>query len=192
MPWAMEITEYVNAHSSLKVSLWNVDFGMPIGTLRWTARLESQVELAAATAPLSVDSKYLDLLEAAGDLVAGPGQDAIGDIIYGSPGDPPPIGAVATVTVATAMVDQMAQALGWAVEIAQHVEGVMDSPSLVGTDRYGQMGQITWIGVQQDLAAAEVARGKMTADSSYLGRLAATKDLFIPGSGHVTQGTRIA
>ncbi|HEX2782263.1 MAG TPA: hypothetical protein VHN36_01665, partial [Ilumatobacteraceae bacterium] len=59
------------------------------------------------------------------------------------------------------------------------------------TDVYGTMGGITWISVVPDAAASDAARAKVAADPGYIGRLAATKDLFIPGSGHVGQVTRI-
>ena len=112
--------------------------------------------------------------------------------MHGEPGEPPPVGAVATVTTATALVDRMAEAVGWGVEIAQHVTSVTGTPVAVFTDVFGQMGGMTWIGVQPDLASAEAANAKLMADGDYLGRLAATKDLFIPGSGHAGQTIRLA
>jgi hypothetical protein len=54
------------------------------------------------------------------------------------------------------------------------------------------MGEIAWIGVQPDLTAAEGARLKLAADADYLARLAPTKDLFVPASGHISQATRLA
>jgi hypothetical protein len=54
------------------------------------------------------------------------------------------------------------------------------------------MGEIAWIGVQPDLVSAAAVGEKLAADPGYLGRMPATKDLFIQGSGHVAQLTRIA
>ena len=105
--------------------------------------------------------------------------------MHGQPGDPPPIGAVATITTATALVDRMADAVGWGIEIAQYVTAATDAPVSVLTNVYGQMGEITWIGVQPDLAAAEAVRLKLSGDMDYLGRMAATKELYVPASGHV-------
>jgi hypothetical protein len=53
------------------------------------------------------------------------------------------------------------------------------------------MGELAWIGVQPDLAASEAARTKLAADADYLARLAPTKDLFVPASGHISQLTRL-
>ena len=192
MGWAVGITEYVNAHSELDVSLWSADFGYPLGTVAWSAVVESQVALAEGTAKLLVDDGYFDQLDNGRDFATQPGQDFLRELVHGEPGDPPPLGAVASITTATALVDRMADAVGWAVEIAQHVTATTDAPVSVLTNVYGQMGEISWIGVQPDLAAADSIRQKLSGDMDYLGRMAATKDLYVPASGHVSRATRIA
>ena len=192
MPWAVGITGYVNAHSSLDVSCWLGNFGYPVGTVAWSALVESQAALTAGTAELLVDPGYFDLIESAADLVAGPGQDSLRELIYGTPAEPPAIGAVANVTTATAIVDSMADAVGWAVEMAHYVESVISTPVAVLTDVFGTMGTITWISSQPDAAATDAARGKLTSDGDYLKRVSGSKGLFIEGSGHVGQATRIA
>ena len=112
--------------------------------------------------------------------------------MYGAPGEPPPLGAVAVTTTATAAVDRMGEAVAWSIEIAQHVEAVIGSPIAVLIDSYGTMGQITWIGVTEHVAAADAAAEKSAVDASYIGKLADIAGLFIPGSGHRTQLTRVA
>ena len=152
MPWAVGITEYVNAHGSLPVTCWAGNFGYPIGTVAWSAMVESQAALVAGTGQLLADPGYLDLLDGAADLIAAPGHDLLREVLYGAPGDPPPVGSLVNVTTATAVVDRMADALGWAVEIAQHVENVIGSPVMVLTDVFGTMGGIAWISAQPDAA----------------------------------------
>jgi hypothetical protein len=192
VPWAMAITDYINANGTLPISCWSATFGLPIGTVVWSARVESQAQLAAATASLLTDSGYLDLLDEAAEFVTTPGQDTLREVVYGTAGDPPPLGAVVTLTTATAMVDRMGDTLAWSVDIARYIEGVIGSPGRVAVDKFGQMGGIAWLSIASDIAAAESAAQKLAADSSYLGRLSATKDLFIPGSGHTAQAVRIA
>lgn len=192
LPWALGVTSYVNDHSDLDVTLWSGTFGYPVGTFAWTTLVESQAALAASTASLLVDDGYLDTIEQAQDIVAQPIEDRLGQLVHGEPGDPPPIGAVATITTATALVDRMVDAVGWGIEIAQHVTSVTGSPVAVFTNVFGQMGGMTWIGVQPDLASAEAAGATLSSDPDYLGRLTATKDLYIPGSGHTAQAMRLA
>jgi hypothetical protein len=180
LPWAVEITQYVNTHGSIPVTLWAGNFGYPLGTVIWSAAVESQAALEAATAPLLADPGYLDLLDAAADLITTPGYDVLREVLYGAPGEPPAVGSVLNITVATAVVDRMADALGWAVEVAQHVESVVGSPVAVLTDVFGTLGGVAWIGAQPN------------ADGEYLNKIKATKDLFIPGSGQARQASRIA
>jgi hypothetical protein len=151
LPWALGVTSYVNDHSDLDVTLWSGTFGYPVGTLAWSALVESQAALAASTAALVVDDGYLDLLEQAQDLIDQPPEDLLGQLIHGEPGNPPPIGAVATITTATALVDRMAEAVGWGIEIAEHVTSVSGTPVVVLTNVFGQMGGMTWIGCSPTL-----------------------------------------
>jgi hypothetical protein len=189
--WAFGMTEYVNAHSDLDVTLWSGTFGYPVGTLAWSTTVESQVALAESTSKLLADDGYFDLIEQAEEFFTTPPQDILRELVFGEPTGPPPVGAVATITTATALVDRMADAVGWGVEIAQYVTETTEAPVAVLTNVYGQMGELAWIGVQPDLAAAEAARTKLAADADYLARLAPTKDLFVPASGHISQVTRL-
>ena len=107
-------------------------------------------------------------------------------------GDPPPIGSVGAVTTAVAVVDRLADAIGWAVEIGQFVESAVDAPMSVYTDVFGTMGTLTWILVQPDFAAADAARAKLVGNADYLKQISGSKDLLIQGSGHVGQAIRIA
>ena len=192
MPWATNITQYVNEHGSIPVTCWAAGFGFPIGTVAWTAMVESQAQLFAGTSQLLADEGYLDLLDNAADLITTPGHDLLREVIYGQPGDPPPIGSVAVITTATAIVDRMADAIGWAVEIGQFVESTVGAPIAVLTDVFGTMGGIAWILAQPDFATADAGRAKLMANADYLKHIAGSKDLFIPGSGHIGQAIRIA
>ena len=192
MPWATNITEYVNAHGSIPVTCWAANFGYPIGTVAWSALVESQAELVAGTSQLLADEGYLDLLDNAADLITTPGQDSLRELVYGTPGDPPAVGSVAAITTAVAIVDRLADAIGWSVEIGQFVESTVGAPIAVFTDVFGTMGTITWILVQPDFAASDAGRAKLVANADYLKHISGSKDLFIQGSGHIGQVTRIA
>jgi hypothetical protein len=192
LPWVTQITDHVNANSPLSVTAWLANFGAPLGTVGWSTIIESQSALVDGTAGLLADGAYLDLIEAGAPLVVGPGEDHLRQLVYGAPSEPPPLGAVAVTTTATAAVDRMGDAVAWSIEIAQHVESVIGSPIAVLLDSFGTMGQITWIGVTENMAASDAAAAKAAADAAYIGKLAASAGLFIPGSGHRTQLTRVA
>ncbi len=192
MPWAIQITDYVNAHGSVPVSCWAGNYGYPIGTVAWGAFIDTQETLVANMSSLLADPAYLDLVEAAADMVGAPGQDHLREIIYGTPPEPAPVGSVGTVTTGVALVERLADAIGWAVDMAQYVESVLGTPVGVLNELYGTLGTLNFIGTQPDLAAVDEGRAKLQADAGYLDKVAGSKGLFIPGSGHVSLLTRIA
>ena len=46
LEWAVNITTRVNQAMDVDVSLWQGQFGYPLGTLAWTALVESRAQLA--------------------------------------------------------------------------------------------------------------------------------------------------
>ena len=65
--WAVGITGKVNEIMDVEVSLWQGVFGYPLGTVAWSAMVESRAHLAEQTAKLAADSTFLELA-GAGDL----------------------------------------------------------------------------------------------------------------------------
>lgn len=193
MPWVMDMTEFVNANSAIDVTCWMADYGYPLGTVAWSSIVESQAALAAAFASLGSNEGYMDRVEAAADMAPTPGEDTLRELVYFNPEGPANgPGAVANITTATAVIDRMADAVAWSVEIAQHVEKVTGTPVAFLTDVYGTMGGVAWISVAESVAAADEGRAKVAADSDYLKMITKTKDIFIPGSGRIGRLTRLA
>ena len=193
MPWVMDMTAFVAANSSLDVSCWMADYGYPLGTVAWSSIVESQAALAAAFASLGGNDGYMDRIEAAADMAPVPGEDLLRELVYFNPDGPASgPGAIANITTATAVIDRMADAVAWSVEMAQHVEKVTGTPVAFLTDVYGTMGGVSWISVAENVAASDEGRAKIAADPEYLEMITATKDIFIPGSGKVGRLTRLA
>jgi hypothetical protein len=192
MPWAAEITAYVNAHSDLNVALWSTLFGNPVGTLAWTAQVDSHAALAAATAGLAADSAYLDLVEKAADLVSAPAQDSFRQVVHGDLGEPPAIGSVAGLITAVVAGGKQADALAWGVETSKHVTAVTGVPVAFCADLYGTFGQVTWIALYPDMAILDKAQDVLAGDADYAKRLSKAGDLFLPGSGSTRLSTRVA
>jgi len=85
-----------------------------------------------------------------------------------------------------------AEAIGWGVEVAQHVEQVTGIATMFLTNDYGPFARVTWIGVAADAAAADDATRKINTDPSYLDQLNKAATLFLPGTGHRTLLARLA
>jgi hypothetical protein len=190
LPWVQGVTELVNANSPLDVSVWLADFGLPLNTIVWNAVVESQAQLADATAPLLAHDGYLDHLEAGQEFITVPGEDALREMVHGTPTENQ-VGSVAHVTTGTANVDRIGDAMAWSIEIAQYVEKLTGHGVSVWSSAFGQMGEITFISVGASVAEAEAANNATNADAGYIERLHASKDLWVPGSGQVGRFTRI-
>lgn len=191
MPWVGEITAYVNANSSLEVTAWAGTFGHPIGTVAWSAIVDSEASLSAATGALLGQGAYLDLVEGAADMITVPGHDLLRQIVHGEPSDPPPLGAVARIVTATAVLSRFGDAITWGLDMAQYMEKLNAVPTAVLTDVFGTMGAITFITIAADSATSDTQRERR-GDDGYMSRLAVTKDLFLEGSVQVQQATRVA
>jgi hypothetical protein len=193
LAWAAEVSGYVNDHSDHAVSLWRADFGRPVGTVIWSAWVESHDDLAKGFANLATDDGYHSLIEKGQEFVTDAPSDFLRQAIHGEPGPTaPPIGAVTTVTTAVVGNGRYAEAMAWGVEMAQLVEQVSGAPTLFLVDSYGTFGQVTWLTGAADMAAADAAGEAINANADYMKRLSDVGDLFVPASGDRALVSRIA
>ena len=72
--------------------------------------------------------------------------------------------------------------MAWGVEIADRYTAVTGTGSAFLADDYGPFGQLTWIAVHADAAAADRADEAVAGDADYLAAIDAGGGLFQPGS----------
>jgi hypothetical protein len=192
MAYATDMRQFVSDKTAREVGLWSVMFGAPLGAMVYAARVDGLADLQSIGATLVGDADYHAKLAKGRDFVAGPAEDNLATPIHGELGDPPPVGSVAVVTTAAIANGAYAEAIAWGVDIAQHVERVAGVPTLFLANDFGAFGQVTWIGVSPDAAAADAAGQKINADPDYLGKLASAGTLFAQGTGHRTLLSRVA
>ena len=58
MAFSTEMAGHVSATTGVEVGLWNVQFGAPVGTIVYSARIEGLAELESMTAALMADTEY--------------------------------------------------------------------------------------------------------------------------------------
>ncbi len=193
MGWANEITGYVNANSDFDVTLWQAQFGYPVGTMVWSTWVESHAALEAGFAGLLAGDGYWDLIARGQEYVSAPAQDMLRQAVHGGPGDePPPLGAATTVTTAVAAGGKLVEVMAWGAKMAAHVEQVTGLPTMFLADTYGTFGQVTWLSGAPDMATADQAGEALNGDAAYLERLGDIGELFVPASGHRGLAVRIA
>jgi hypothetical protein len=195
MTWATEITDLVNGASDVDVTCWAALYGHPVGTVAWSAVVESRAQIATLGAKLAAEPAYSTLVNRAADWVRTPGRDDFRrplNLATTPPSDPPPIGAVAQVTTAIATAGRISDAMAWGLDIADYTAGVAGVPVTFFADVYGPFGGVAWIAVQPDIAAADAVDERLTGDVGYMDRINKLGDLFVAGGANVALMTRIA
>lgn len=190
--WATEIRAVASASMGTEVSLWAGSFGVPIGAMAFTARVEGIADLAERAAPMLEDATYGALLAKGAELMAAPPQDSLATPLHGELGDPPPVGSFAVVTNAQIANGKFAEAVGWAIDIASHVTSTSGMPVGVMMQEYGPFGMLTWIGIGADAAAVDAAAAATRDDADYVTKMSAAGDLFVAGSGARVLLSRVA
>lgn len=191
--WGSKIAAAASSGMGTEVALWAAGFGAPIGAMAFTARVDGLADLAAKAAPLANDAAYQQLLAEGAGMMAAPPQDSLATPLHGDmDGPPPPVGSFAVVTSAAIGNGKYAEAVGWGIDVAQHVTAISGTPVSMLMQEYGPFGVLTWIGVSADAAGVDAAAAKTNTDADYIAKLSAAGDLFVPGSGTRTLLTRIA
>ena len=189
-PIVAELAAYVNAHTSLDMSVRTVLFGAPLGTVAFTARVESHAALAEATAGLNTDNAFLDLVEKVSPLLAGPPQDHLREVVHGAPAESA-VGQVAQIVTANVAGGKLAAAMAFGVGITDHVTATTKAPIAFCRNLYGPFGQVSWISMVPDMAGVDAAAAALAADASYVEAVDKAGDIFEPGSSSVTLSQRI-
>lgn len=194
MAYATDMCAFVNERVGREIALWSAVFGVPLGTMMFTMRVEGVADLTAATGALLADPEYHAKI-AAGAAFAGamPPEDSLGTPIRGELGSAaPPVGTYAAVTTAQISNGKYAEAFGWAVEVAEQVESTTGMPTMVLASQYGPFGTVNWIAAGADAAGVDAANAALMADEGYMKMLGAAGELFLPGSGQQALIVRVA
>ena len=194
MAWIAEITASVNAKTNLDIGCWMGLYGLPVGSVGWSARVESHVEVAEMGAALAGDAAFAALVDRAAGWVVAPPEDSLRSLVSGGRGDAglPAIGSVALMTTAVLAQGKLAEGMAWCMDIGAYAADLTGVPVAFFSDVYGTFGAVTWTSVSADMATVDKSQALIAGDAEYIKRVSAGSDLFIPGSGYQALSTRIA
>jgi hypothetical protein len=179
--YAAALAQYVNQKTGLEVIPWTALYGAPVGTVSWSARVESQAAMGAAGAKLQADTGYRERVSANAHRFEGPVDDALGQILAFS-GERPAAPQLATITIAECAGGRLADATAWGVDIMQYSAKVTGAAASVGRGIYGSFGTLVWIALYESLDEVDAADAATSTDPGYLERLDQAGDFFRPGS----------
>jgi hypothetical protein len=182
--YAVEIAQHVSQQTGLEVIPWTVLYGAPIGTVSWSARVESQAAMGEAGARLQADPGYREKVAANAHRFDGPVEDQLGQVLAAS-GERPAAPQHAVITTAECAGGKLADATAWGVDIMQYSAKLSGAASYVCRGVYGEFGKLVWIALFDSLDQVDAADAATSTDPGYLEQLDQAGDLFRPGS--VTQ-----
>jgi len=194
MAFAAEMRALVSDTIGREVTLWNGLFGVPVGSMFYSMRIEGIGELSELSAKLAASPDYVAKLDAGDAFRSGmPPEDMLATPLYGDlDGDQPPVGSYAGIVMAEIDNGMYEEALAWGADMAAFAEEVTGLPELFLVNNFGPFGGVTWIQGAPDAAAVDAGMAKLNGNPDYLKRLGSSKGMFRPGSGMQGLINRIA
>jgi len=192
--WTQDVCTIVNERTPFDVSLWQVLFGAPLGTVAYSCLVESRAALLAGEAGLVEDDDYLDLIDKGQDMIVVPAEDRLVQMVHHAAGElqRADVGAVADITAAQVEVDRIADAMDWSIGMADLAASITGFPVHLGTVEHGPFGELQWTGTVPDITEADRTAELLAKDPDYVERLGRSGGLFVPGSGRQLLALRVA
>lgn len=181
LAFAVDIAETVKNATGTELGVWQALYGRPLGSVAWSANVESFAELAALNQKLAENADYLTKSDAARSLfIPGSFEDQLTRVVH-TAGTP---GAMAFVSAINAVIapGKMAEATAWGIDIAEHAASVTGNAVTFGVGQFGAGGAVGWITGYPDAAAVDAGQEALANDAGYGERVTAAAGLFIEGS----------
>ncbi len=180
--FALDMSRHASDATGLDIVPWVTAYGGAVGTVSYSARVESQTAMAAALATLAADAGYQRRISASvGVVFTGPVEDAIGEIVHlaGSGGS---TGCLASVSTARCAPGRIAEAMAWAVDILSRHSKITGLDGALVRSLYGPGGSLTWISLADSWEDVDASTAARNADATYLERIDDAGPLFLAGS----------
>lgn len=179
------ITEKVRQETGKEVHAFLATLSPEVGTCAWALFVESLEELEAIDDKLAVSEEYLDLVEQAGDLWAGPLTDGLAMVVHGGPDPAGPIPTYVSVGRARAATGSLAAAMAAGIEIAESATRITGVTTTFLVDSTGDFGGCRWTSGHPDIGSLERAEAALMADPSWVELIDRVGTAFVDGA---TQG----
>jgi hypothetical protein len=190
IPAAVEVAQLVTKVTGHEVNVFTVRFGAPQGSVMWSARTESMVELQGITDKLMADTGYLEMLESMNGLFMAPAEDRLSRVLTA-----PIEGATSKYYGVTrgAMADgRQADAIAFGIRTAEYIGTSLGTTSAFTKSGYGGFNDVSWILAFDAESDVDAFDDWQMSDPGYHEIVAEAAGLFVAGSGHTTLIERIS
>ena len=188
MAFAVEVAGKVASLTGIPLSVYTGTFGIPLGTIIWSSRVDSHVQLAEIQAKTLGDAGYMAMVEKATDLFQPGVTDGLTEIVSTSMAAP---SAVVSATMATIANGKVAEAMELGVAIQAAVAKATGLGTAFCADAYGAYGGVRWLIGAASMAEVDAGRAAMNADPTFQSLVAKAGDCYLAGSGQIGLITKI-
>jgi len=166
MTWATAITEKGHQLTGLNISLHALMFSPEVGTLVWSTFVPDLATLEAANDKLLADDSYASMLDEGAKYAAGGADDALLQIVHGTP-DPNRRGEYVSTVQTTCANGSVTKGMELGVEIAQRAEKTVGIPVLFASVATGNYAAVAWLSSYTDIGELERAQQALAADAKF-------------------------
>jgi hypothetical protein len=177
---AIELGARFSQTTGLTASTWRPVFSPGTGTVIWTARVEHLDDLDAAYQKWSADTASLDWLEENDHLWQGPSNDAVSQVIYGTPPAEP--GPIVSVVQSQWTPGKASEALRRGAEVAELYSSLTGAPAMFLSAVTGQFAGVLWMTTFASIGASAEADATAAADERWMSMLDEASGCFEPGA----------
>jgi hypothetical protein len=183
IPAALEVGALATRITGRDINVFSARFGAPQGSIMWSARADSLVDLQEVTDKLMVDAEYLEKLESMNGLFMAPAEDRFSRFVT------PPMEATSKyygITRGAMANGKYADAMAFGVETAEYIGSSMKCPSAFVKAAYGGFGDVTWITGFDTMAQVDAFDDWQMSDAGYHDIVSRAGGLFVENSGHTS------
>ncbi len=186
---AVEVGQLVTKVTGLEIATWSTIFGMRLGSITWSARVDSQAALAAATAKLIGNADYEKWMNMNRHFFSGLPQDQFLKVLAFE-GTPKP-GAYNIVIRAQCAPGKIAAAMAWGVDTMKYAAKLTGESPMMVSARYGPFATIGWITNFENLDRIDAYHDAVQTDAGYLSRIDEGGELFTVNSAETALSQRL-
>ena len=181
VPAALSIAEKVSEISGAELNVFSARFGAPLGTIMWSRRVDSMVELQEMSDKVLADPDYLAMVGGMSGLFMTPPEDTIGRVLSAPlEGEPTRFWGI---TRAAMTAGRYAEAVEFGVEIADYMGSALGAQTVFLKANYGGFADVTWLVGMNSMDEVDKFDDWQLSDAGYQSRVEKAAGLFVENSG---------
>jgi hypothetical protein len=164
---AIEGAGLVNNITGMEFSVWTTFASPDVGRLVWSAMFEHLEDFQVAGQKLGESDEWNDWIENSDKLYEGPAEDALIQLVHGTP-DPERTVNFVAVTTAVCANGKLGAGMAAGIEVAETATKITGTPVIFGAARTGPYGGVVWFGGAESMRETEEVEAALFADPSWV------------------------